>query len=410
MTSDPQTAQAPEGEHPMSRLLEQYLPDRRLKAGQIVRGTVVRVDPGIIVVDVGAKCEGTITGRELDRVAPEALASLKPGDEVAVYILDPEGECGEITLSLARAQQEESWFQAETLLKSQETIELEVVGSNRGGLIVRLGNARGFVPASQLDLGRNIPRISDMNCSEALAGLVGCRMRLQVIEADRERSRLILSERAAISRAQIERANALLDSLKEGERRKGRVSNLTNFGAFIDLGGLDGLLHLSEISWKALNHPGEMLAVGQEVEVMVLGVDRERRQIALSLKRLQDDPWVDIGERYQVGQLVTARVTRLTKWGAFARLVNDEAIEGLIHVSELDEQHVTHPRDVVRPGQELTLRIVRIEPERHRLALSLKRVAVGEEADSDWKADYLEVQQAPPEGSIASAFQEATQG
>jgi small subunit ribosomal protein S1 len=410
MTSDPHTAQPPEGEHPMTRLLEQYLPERRLKAGQIVRGTVVRVDPGMIVVDVGAKCEGTITGRELERIAPEVLASLKPGDEVAVYILDPESECGEIALSFVRAQQEEGWLQAEALLRSQETIELEVIGSNRGGLIVRLGGTRGFVPASQLDLGRNIPRISDMNCSEALAGLVGCRMRLQVIEADRERSRLILSERAAISRQQIERANSLLESLREGERRKGRVSNLTNFGAFVDLGGLDGLLHLSEISWKSVSHPSEVLKVGQEIEVMVLGVDRERRQVALSLKRLQEDPWVGIDQRYQVGQTVTARVTRITKWGAFARLVDDEAIEGLIHVSELDEQHVVHPRDVVRPGQELTLRIVRIEPERHRLALSLKQVAAGEEAGSDWKSDYMAVEQPPPESPIATAFQEATQG
>jgi len=391
-------------DHPMARLLDQYAPASRLKRGQIVKGTIVRVGLDVIVVDVGAKCEGTISGRELEKLEPELVASLKPGDEVSVYIVNPEGPCGEVVLSLARARQEEGWRMAAALLESKEVVELEVTNCNRGGLIVRLGATRGFVPASQLAPSRGIPRMSDPSCQEALTSLVGSRLQLQVIEADREKNRLILSERAALARRRREEAHQLLASLQEGDVRRGTVSNLTHFGAFVDLGGLDGLLHVSEISWQPVGHPGDVLEVGQEVEVMVLSVDRERQQVALSMKRLEPDPWATVGQRYQVGQLVRGRITRLTKWGAFARIVGDEAIEGLIHVSELDEQRVVHPRDVVQPGEVLTLRVVRLEPERHRMALSRKQVVGGEEADVDWRADLAAASHRPSvEGPMASA-------
>ncbi len=397
------------GDHSMADLLEQYLPGCRLQRGQMVRGMIVRASRQGIVVDVGAKREGAVSVRELEQMDACLLAALKPGDEVSVYVLDPEGPGGEIVLSLARAQQEEGWHRAKALSESKETIELEVVSSNRGGLIVSIGAVRGFVPASQLDHGRRVPRISDPGCSEALADLVGCSLELQVIEVDRERNRLILSERAALSSRRAEGAGRLLDALKEGDVREGRVSNLTHFGAFVDLGGLDGLLHLSEISWQPVGHPSEVLEVGQEVEVMVLNVDRERRQVALSMKRLGPDPWVTVGERYQMGQLVEGRITRLARWGAFACIVGDEAIEGLIHISELDEQRVTHPRDVVRAGQILTLRVVRVEPERHRLALSLKQVTEGEQADADWEAEYVASHESSLESPMTSAFDEALQ-
>jgi len=364
------------GENLLAQLLERYAPVCSLRRGEIVRGVIVEVNSTSIIVDVGAKCEGVIPEKELGRLDPKDLASLKPGDEVRVCVLNPDGPRGEIILSIQRARQAQDWCRARALKESREVVELEIEGANRGGLLVRIGALRGFVPASQLDPARGVPRISDPSCSKALAELVGTRMRLLVIEADQDRNRLILSERAALAREREEESERLLETLREGDIRKGRVRNLTHFGAFVDLGGLDGLLHLSEISWMPVEHPGDVLRVGEEVEVLVLSVDRERRQVALSMKRLEPDPWATVGERYQVGQLVQGRVTRLTKWGAFARIVGDEAIEGLIHISELDDGKVGHPSEVVQPGDVVMLRVVRLEPERHRMGLSLRQ-AVG---------------------------------
>jgi len=388
----------------LAQLLDEYLPGVRLKRGQVVRGTVLRVSAEVIIIDVGAKCEGTVGGREMERLDPEVLAQLKPGDQVMVYVLNPEGPCGEIVLSLARAQLETDWERARALLEKREVIELEVVSSNRGGLIVQLGRLRGFIPASQLSPSRCVPRISDPSCSEVLAQLVETRLQVRVIEADQERNRLILSERAAEAHQEEERRSQFLASLREGEVRRGRVSNLTNFGAFVNLGGVDGLVHLSEISWKRVDHPNEVLEVGQEVEVTVLSVDQERQRVALSMKRLEPDPWTTVGERYQAGQLVEGRITRLTRWGAFACIVGDEAIEGLIHVSELAEGRVAHPKDVVEPGQVVTLRVVRVEPERHRLALSLRQAA-----GIDWRAEVPMTRQQPQEGPATSSFGGALQ-
>jgi small subunit ribosomal protein S1 len=393
----------------LAQLLDEYLPGVRIKRGQVVRGTVLRVSAEAIIIDVGAKCEGTVSGREMERLDPEVLAQLKPGVQVMVYVLNPEGPCGEIVLSLARAQLETDWERARSLLEKGEVVELEVVSSNRGGLIVQLGRLRGFIPASQLSPSRRVPRISDPSCSEVLAQLVETRLQVRVIEADQERNRLILSERAAEARQEEEKRAQVLASLREGEVRRGRVSNLTNFGAFVNLGGVDGLVHLSEISWERVDHPSEVLEVGQEVEVAVLSVDRERQRIALSMKRLEPDPWTTVGERYQVGQLVEGRITRLTKWGAFACIVGDEAIEGLIHVSELAEGRVAHPKDVVEPGQVVTLRVVRVEPERHRLALSLRQAAPEEAAGMDWRVEAPMTRQQPRESPMVSSFGGALQ-
>ncbi|MGD1993379.1 MAG: S1 RNA-binding domain-containing protein [Anaerolineae bacterium] len=377
--NDYQDGSSSDGDLSMADLLEQYLPEDELRRGEVVRGTVIRVTPQEIVVDVGAKCEGTVSGRELERVEADVLDSLRPGDELSVYILSSDGAGGEVNLSIARAQQEKGWLEAEKLLENEQTIELEVASSNRGGLLVRIGGVRGFVPASQLDPARCVPRISDPECREVLSSMVGDQIELQVIEVDKDRNRLILSERAALAKVRAEEAQELFKSLEEGEIVEGRVSNLTHFGAFVDLGGVDGLLHLSEISWMPVEHPGDFFDVGQELRVMILSVDRERKQVALSTKRLEPDPWVGVEDRYESGQLVKGRVTRLAKWGAFARIVGDEAIEGLIHISELADERVSHPRDIVQSGDVVPLRIVRIEPERHRMALSLRRANSEEE-------------------------------
>jgi small subunit ribosomal protein S1 len=400
----------PEDDNPMAQLLDQYTPACNFKRGQIVNGTIIRVDPDAVVVDVGSKCEGVVSGAELTRVDPSYLATLAPGDEVSAYVLDPEGPAGEVILSLARALQAEDWVSAEKLLNECSIIELEVIGSNRGGLLVQVGNTRGFVPASQLAATRKVPRISDPGCGEALSGMVGCQLQLRVIEANREQNRLILSEKAVLSVHREEEEVEFLSTLKEGEVRTGTVNNLTDFGAFVNLGALDGLLHLSEISWQPVKHPADVLEVGQQIEVMILSIDKERRQVALSIKRMTTDPWGTVAERYEAGQLVQGVITRLMKWGAFARIVGDEAIEGLIHVSELDEGRVAHPRDVVEQGQLVTLRVLNLDPERRRLALSLKQVVEGEHVDSDWRADYEAAGQQPLESPMASAIDEALRG
>jgi len=360
----------------MARLLEEYLPCAHLQCGDIVRGRVVAAGAGGILVDVGSKCEGIIPEAELGRLDPALKACLKPGATISIYVVDPEGPDGRPILSIARAQAEQGWTYARSLMESGEVVELTVASANRGGLIVYLGGLRGFIPASHLSPSRHIPRISDPACLKALSQLVGASIRVRVIEADPDRNRLILSERAAETRSE----SSILDSLQEGDIRRGRVSNLTDFGAFVDLGGVNGLVHISELSWNRVDHPSHILRVGQEVEVLILAVDRERGRISLSIKRLRPDPWAALAERYQVGQLVECRITRLTQWGAFACIVGDEEIEGLIHASELDGMLDDETRALIRPDQVLTLRIVRLEPERHRLGLSLRQVAQWEEA------------------------------
>jgi small subunit ribosomal protein S1 len=273
-------------------------------------------------------------------------------------------------------------------------------------VIVHIGSLRGFVPGSQLATSRAATRSpAGLGSDDRWAALIGEPIQLKVIEVDQERRRLILSERAALRELRQGQRERLLSELTEGEVRQGRVTNLCDFGAFVDLGGVDGLVHLSELSWKRVAHPREVVEVGQQVEVHVLGVDRERERVALSLKQLQPDPWTAVEERYQEGQLVEGVITRLTKWGAFASIVGDEAIEGLIHISELAEGPVVHPRDIVQPEQVVTLRVIGVDRGRHRMALSLKRVAQGEYLGQDWEA-MLAAEQTEPESQLSAALSE----
>lgn len=374
MTSDDVQPSSTLPEEDFSRLLDEFSPCAHLQGGDVIQGRVVRVTREAIIVDVGAKCEGIISGPELERTDPKTFARLRPGDRVTVYVVEPEGPGGAPILSLAKAQSEQDWNYARSLQEKGEIVELTVAAANRGGLIVYLGRLRGFIPASQLSPSRHIPRISDPECLKCLSQMVGTPLQLRVIEADRERNRLILSERAAEARREADQRESIISTLREGEVRRGRVSNLTPFGAFVNVGGVDGLVHLSELSWGRVEHPSEVLHIGQELEVMVLSVDRERLRVSLSIKRLHPDPWTSAAQRYQVGQLVECRVTRLTRWGAFACIVGDEEIEGLIHASELDGPDSDAIRDLVRPDQVLTVRVIRMEPERHRLGLSIRQV------------------------------------
>jgi small subunit ribosomal protein S1 len=398
-----QESTAKAGSPDLESLLEEGYGFTPLKRGEVREGVIVKVSPTEVLIDLSGKTEGVVAGRELERMSKDALEKLKVGDEVLAYVVNPEDKNGNIVLSLTRAQLEKDWREAERLYEAQEMFSGHVAGFNKGGLIVRLGKVRGFVPASQLDSSRH-PRLSQegLNPEERWGHLTGETLQLKVIEIDRDRNRLILSERAAMREWKKMQKEKLLAELTEGEIREGRVISLADFGAFVDLGGADGLVHLSELSWKRVNHPREVLKVGQEVKVYVLNVDRERRRIGLSLKRLQPDPWTLVDENYSVDQLVEGIVTKLAKFGAFACIVGDEEIEGLIHISELSEDHIAHPKEVVEEGQVVTLRIIRIDTDQRRMGLSLKRVDQAEYADLDWQAELAASQEEATEDADES--------
>ncbi len=370
--------------HPMQSLLESEEGMAMPSQGEIREGVVARITPSEVLVDVGAKSEGTISGRELETLDHETRKGLAVGQTVLVYVINPEDRNGNIVLSLNKAKEEQDWRKAETLLQSQEVYSGLIAGFNKGGLIVKLGNVRGFVPASQLGQARR--RRSEGDTPEQKwARMVGETTQVKVIEVDRGRNRLIMSERAAAKETREAEKERLLAEIKTGDVRKGRVISLAEFGAFVDIGGADGLVHLSELSWKHVAHPNEILKVGQEVEVTVLSVDQERKRIALSLKRREEDPWVLIQKKYQIGQLVSGTITKLAKFGAFARIEGEDEIEGLIHISELADGHIDHPREAVNEGQQVTLRVIKIDADKRRMGLSLKRVSSAEYAEADWE-------------------------
>jgi len=363
-------AEAKPGENFWS-LLEGY---KGLRRGDVVTGKVVRVDQDGILVDVGSKSEGIIATSEVDS---KQATRLQVGDEVLVYVLQPEITEGHVLLSLNRAQAEQDWLQARQQMDADEILELDVVGYNKGGLIVRLEGIRGFVPASQVVELRGR---SNEPAETRMAKMVGKKLVLKIIEVERSRNRLILSEVLALKPWRDKCKEKLLSELQVGEVRPGRVSSLCDFGAFVDLGGADGLIHISQLSWKPVAHPRDILQVGDEVNVYVIAVDQQKKRIALSLKQLEPEPWAQVAEKYHVGDLVTATITKLATFGAFARL--EEGVEGLIHVTELTEGRVAHPSHVVKVGDVLTLRIVRMDPARRRLGLSLRRAEPSPEYDT----------------------------
>lgn len=380
----------PNTSHSMDDLLEQSFTFRKLKPGDIVDGEIVSVSPTEVLVDVGTKSEGVIPSKELEHLGRQGLESLRVGDIVSVYVVRPEDREGNLILSLRRAEEENDWRRAQEKYESGEVFESQVAGFNKGGLIVRMGKLRGFIPASQL--APNHQGQDGQEPEQRWARLVGTPIHVKVIELNRKRKRLILSERAALRQWQEQQRDRLLEELRVGEVRRGVVTSLSDFGAFVDLGGADGLIHLSELSWSRSAKPQDLLRVGQEVEVYVLNVDREKKKIALSLKRLEPEPWATVESRYYKGQLVEGTITRLTSFGAFA-LINDE-IEGLIHLSELSNGRVNHPQEVVHEGEKHVMRIIRIDPKQRRMALSLKRVADPAYADLDWQAEFAETEEA----------------
>ena len=374
--------------NPMAELLAQSFELREFQHGDIVEGTIVHVSPTEVLIDVGAKSEGVLAGREWERMTPEERNELEAGKRVLVYVLNPEDKGGNVVLSLAHAQLERDWREAERRFRETEAFPCVVAGYNKGGLIAHVGKVRGFIPASQLITG---PREGEgeEGHSQDLAKMVGREFQVKIIEVDRKRNRLILSQRAAMRELRQEQKEKLLHRLEEGTTVRGRVSNLCEFGAFVNLGGADGLIHISELSWGRVSHPNEVLAVGDEVEVYVLNVEPDRQRIGLSLKRLQPEPWSLVAQKYAIDQIVQGTVTKLTAFGAFVRLEND--IEGLIHISELAERHVTHPKEILKEGEEISVRIIRIDADRKRIGLSLK--GTEEMPEVDWQVAEEEEQE-----------------
>jgi small subunit ribosomal protein S1 len=356
--------------------------------GEIRTGVIASIGENEILVSIGTKSEGVIPIRELDQLEAKARTELIEGAEVFVYVVIPEDDNGNVQLSYVRALEEKDWRMAESLLSSRDVYEGKIAGFNKGGLIVPLGQLRGFVPSSQVSLLRRLDA-SGNTPDQRWGAMVGKMIAVQVIEVDRERRRLIMSERTAMQGRRELLKERLLSELKEGDVRSGRVTSLADFGAFVNIDGADGLVHLSEVSWEHIDHPKEALKVGQEVKVKVIAVDQERKRIGLSIRQTLPDPWLKKVEGFREGQLVEGTITHLTKFGAFAKLGED--VEGLIHISEISEQRVNHPKEVLHEGDMLTLRVIKIEPERRRIGLSLRKVDSPAYADLDWKTTLAEV-------------------
>jgi small subunit ribosomal protein S1 len=344
---------------------------RALRRGEMLEGVVVSIDRDGVLVDVGMKSEGLIPLGEVQRLIDEQ--QLRVGDTVFVVVTQPEGRSEHALLSLNRARSERGWTTVQTASESGAIITTKVVEVNRGGLVGDVEGLRGFIPLSQISSVRSGQLAAGQELDAALQQLVGKELSVKVLEVNRSRNRLILSERAAAQELRGQRRERAIASLKEGDTRRGRVTGISEFGAFVDLGGTDGLVHLSELAWHPVAKASDVVSVGDEVDVLVLGVDRERQKVSLSIRRTQPEPWATAPERYPVGALVTGRVARLTTFGAFIRL--DDGIEGLIHVSELSDRHVVHPKNVLKEGEVVTVRVLRVEAERRRLGLSLRQAA-----------------------------------
>jgi small subunit ribosomal protein S1 len=356
--------------------------------GEIRTGVIASIGPTQILVSVGAKSEGVITGRELESIPTEERAALQIGQEILVYVLNAEDENGNVVLSFTRAQEQKGWAEVEKMLEDSATYEGRVDGFNKGGIIVPVYGLRGFIPASQLSISRRMT-VSGDTPDQRYAKLIGEPISVRVIEVDRKRRRLILSERAASSETRQSIKERVIESLKEGETYTGKVTSLADFGAFVNVNGADGLVHLSEISWDRVQHPSEVLEVGQEIKVKVINIDREKRRIGLSIRALQSDPWQSKVNKFKVGQLVEGVITRLTKFGAFARLEGD--LEGLIHISEISESRIEHPKEAgLHDGDVVTLRVIRIDPDQRRIGLSLRKVDSGAFKDLDLKQISLD--------------------
>ncbi|MEW6583525.1 MAG: 30S ribosomal protein S1 [Actinomycetota bacterium] len=368
--------------------------------GDVVTGKVVRVDKDEVLVDIGYKSEGVIPISELSiRKSVNVDEEVSLGEMVDALVMQKEDQDGRLILSKKRARFEKAWKKIEAASAAGEMVEGTVIEVVKGGLILDLG-VRGFLPASLVD----IRRVQDLD------EFLGRKLECKVIELNRSRNNVVLSRRAVIEDERREVRQKILDELQPGQVVEGTISNIVDFGAFVDLDGIDGLIHISELSWSHVNHPSEVLAIGDKVNVKVLDIDRDRQRISLGLKQTQADPWQSVIESHRVGDLVQGKVTKVVTFGAFVEI--HPGVEGLVHISELAAHHVENPREVVSQGDVLTVRVIEIDADRRRLSLSLKRVAdseqvgrptgYGDDEDvEDVEGDYVEDGYVDEEGDAA---------
>jgi len=351
---------------------------KRIAHGDIIDGVVVRVDPDEVLVDVGSKSEGVISSRELG-TRESGAPDLHSGDRIKVFVLQPENEDGNVVLSLRRARAESVWLKAQEQQASGEMMEAEVREQNKGGLIVNILGLRGFLPTSQ------VSRTYSANLQE----LVGQRIGVKILEVNRKRNRLIVSQKAAFDEDRARQRGELFEKLKIGDEIQGKVSGLTTYGAFVNLGAADGLIHISELSWDRVANVADVLQVGQDIRVKVIKLDPDTSRISLSLRQLGQDPWDHIEKRFPPGAIVEGEVTKIKKYGAFLQI--GDGIEGLLHISELAWEHVEHTEDVVQVGQKLRVRVLQADRSRRRISLSLKQAeepAAAGQAEAADVADY----------------------
>jgi len=330
--------------------------------GDVVTGKVVRIDKDEVLVDIGYKSEGVIPNNELSiRKSVDPAEEVELGEEVDALVLTKEDQDGRLILSKKRARFERAWRRIEQAAESGEPVDGAVIEVVKGGLIIDLG-VRGFLPASLVDI-RRVPNLDEY---------LGQTIPTKVIELNRSRNNVVLSRRAVLEEERKEQRQAILERLQPGDIVEGQISNIVDFGAFVDLDGIDGLIHISELSWSHVNHPSEILSIGDTVQVKVLDIDRDRQRISLGLKQTQEDPWQRVVDTYNVGDELEGTVTKVVAFGAFVEIL--QGVEGLVHISELAQQHVENPREIVQPGDDVRVKILEIDSERRRLSLSMKRV------------------------------------
>jgi len=349
-----------------------------IEDGQLVEGTVVRVDQDEVLLDIGYKSEGVIPSRELsirNDIDPSEVVSM--GERVEALVITKEDKEGRLVLSKKRAQYERAWGKIEELKEADGVVKGQVIEVVKGGLIVDIG-LRGFLPASLVEQRR----VRD------LQPYMGQQIEAKIIELDKNRNNVVLSRRSWLEENQKEQRGAFLDNLKPGERRRGVVSSVVNFGAFVDIGGMDGLVHVSELSWKHVDHPSSVVSIGDEIDVEVLEIDLDRERISLSYKATQQDPWQEFASSHRVGELVYGRVTKLVPFGSFIQV--GDGIEGLVHISEMSAHHVELPEQVVTPGEELWVKIIDLDLQRRRISLSIKQAAEGGEVAAEYKEHFGE--------------------
>ncbi|HEV2907108.1 MAG TPA: 30S ribosomal protein S1 [Actinomycetota bacterium] len=359
--------------------------------GDLVTGKVVRIDHDEVLLDIGYKSEGVIPVKELSiRHDVDPGEVVKVGDEIEALVLQKEDKEGRLILSKKRAQYERAWGRIEQVMTEGRTIKGPVIEVVKGGLILDIG-LRGFLPASLVDLRR----VRDLH------HFVGQEIEAKIIELDRNRNNVVLSRRAFLEESQSEGRKKILESLTKGDRRTGTVSSIVNFGAFVDLGGVDGLVHVSELSWRHVEHPSEVVTVGEEVEVEVLDVDLERERVSLSLRATQEDPWKEFERRYKAGEVIEGEVTKLVPFGAFVRVA--EGIEGLVHISELSESHVESAEEIAQVGDRVRVRVVDVDVSRRRVSLSMRRVDEPPAIEPEIEAEVAEAasEETPAEAPAA---------